>query len=201
MSRRRGTRGRSAAPEPKQQILPVRLMLTLGAVAAAIGSVLALVPAVSSLFAGDPEPSATLAVTSARPMRYEQYLRLARRSTVGHEQDLAVRGAAINYDVVTEHLAEGAEVPIHLEVLNDSDPAEAPRTIVATPLTVSGPRRCGCVDFVPAQQPGDEYVVTVVVLPPGAGDGDQALDRRDVTFRQRQLALAAPARRSAPRGP
>lgn len=184
MGRRQRTRG-PAAPEAKPPVLPVRVLLTLGAIAAAIGSILALVPSVSALFAADPAPSARLSVSSVRPMTYGQFLRLARRSTAGHERELAVRGAAVNYDVVTEHVPEGAEVPLQIEILNDTDPTEDPYTFDPTPLTVHGPRRCGCVDFVPAQQPGDRYAVTVVVLAPGAKDGDQAIGRREITFRQR----------------
>lgn len=185
--RKRSASGRPRPqPEPKSgaklQATPVRVVLTLGAIAAAIASVLSLPSTVGALFHHD-EPSATVTVSAATPMRYERFLEISGRSLEGHEDQLKVRGAAVNYEVVTEHIKSGAEVPVHFTVVNTSHD-ERPYTLDAVPLTVHGPRRCGCVDFAPAPRSGDSYQVTVIVLAPGSKSDDEPMSRATVAFRQ-----------------
>ena len=188
MSRRRTQRGSARprrGPEPlaeaKAQVRPVRIVLTLGALAAAIGSILGLAPKVTALF-HHPPPNATVRVTAATPMRYGQYLQTSGRSLRNHKDQLKVRGALIHYDIAANHVKSGADLPVRLKSVNGSEQERA-YTIEAVPVTVQGPR-CGCEDFVPAPRAHDRYVATVAVYAPGSESGDEAMAEDDVGFRQ-----------------
>jgi hypothetical protein len=146
----------------------VRAVLAAGAVAGAVGSIVALAVAVYHLIPRPgPEGTVAIRVLSTSPMTYGEWLKhegvrmpglpAARRRTPGR---------FILYDVSTDHFKSGAVLPVRL-VVN----GPATRTFSADPLKVTRGKTCGCKDWIPLdwvpRPPRGPYTIEVDVHQPG----------------------------------
>ncbi len=160
----------------------MRILIAVGAVASAIGSILGLPPAVRALF-DDPDGSVRLTLRSATPMTFRQSRIVRGGSTQGYaKRDLALHGALITYDVTAQHFDRAARLPQRLSVQNLT--RGTLRTIPTDDLTLSGANGCGCAKWVPAGRPGDRYDVALAIYAPGPVK-DEALKVRHISFTAR----------------
>lgn len=147
----------------------MRAVLTVGAVAGALGSIVALAVALHHLIPRPgPEGTVAVKVLSTSPMAYGDWLKhenvripglsTARRQTPGR---------FILYDVSTDHFKAGAVLPVRFVV-----DGPVTRTFTGDPLEVTHGKTCGCkdwvpLDWVPAQAARRRYAIEIEVNQPG----------------------------------
>jgi hypothetical protein len=152
-----------------KQPAPVRAVLTVGAVAAALGSIVALTVALYHLIPRPgPEGTVAIRVLSTSPMTYGDWLKHENVRIPGLS---AARqhtpGRFILYDVSTDHFKAGAVLPVRLAV-----DGPVTRSFTADPLQVTHGKTCGCkdwvpLDWVPAQAARNGYTIEIEVNQPG----------------------------------
>jgi hypothetical protein len=163
-------------------VTPLRVLVAVGAIASAAGSILGLPPTIRGLL-DHPAGSARLTMRSATPMTFGQS-RIARGGTTqGYDKsDVALHGALITYDVIAEHFHRGALLPQRLTVENLT--RSTLRAIPTNDLKLSGATGCGCAKWVPATHAGDQYDVALALYPPGPVTGEP-LKVRHIRFTAR----------------
>jgi hypothetical protein len=187
VARRRPT-PRSVTPEQakapaREPLTPLRVLLTAGAVAGALGSILGLPPAVRALFS-HPKPMLHLTMRSARTMTFGQSRHELNGTSKGYDKRIvALHGALISYDVVAKHFHNGDKLPRRLTVRNVTHGGL--RTVPTVPLTVTSVTSCGCATWVPAPRRGDQYEVALAIYAPGTVGTDSPLKRDRLVFAAR----------------
>jgi hypothetical protein len=178
MARRRTRRVRST---PAKQRAPVKVLLTAGAAAGAIGSILGLPPTVRALFPHHPAPIVNLKMRSAEPMTFGQSrdVVLGRRQSYS-KADQALHGALITYKLSTQHYKKGTQLPMQWTV-TDLETHQV-RRLAAVTMTVEGERVCICHRWVPALNKGHRYQARLGVYAPGGLGSDNAPTEDTIRF-------------------
>jgi hypothetical protein len=152
-----------------RQRTPVRAVLTAGAVAGALGSIVALAVAVYHLIPRPgPEGTVAIKVLSTSPMTYGDWLKHENVRMPGvPAARLRTPGRFMLYDVSTDHFETGAVLPVRFHVNG-----EVTRTFSGDPLEVTRGKTCGCkdwlpLDWVPPRAARKPYTIDVEVNRPG----------------------------------
>jgi hypothetical protein len=149
-----------------------KTILAVGALAGAIGSVIAL----GSTLAGwlDDSPGGNvekLRIQSIRPLTYGEWRSHESVSAAGvPRSQLRAPGKLVTFDVVTNGYSDDDVLPVRI-IIHDITHQRS-NTIVADPARVKHGKDCGCVDWVPVPPGRTSYYLEVAVFPPGPIRGD-----------------------------
>jgi hypothetical protein len=150
------------------------VILGLGALAGAIGSVIGVGSTVAGWLDGRPEGTVkSLEIQSVRPLTYGGWRSHENVSTAGTSAgELRSPGALITFNLVTDGYRENDVLPVRIIVHDTTTGQEKDETIMADPARVRHGKDCGCVDWVPVPPGRRPYFVEVAVYPPGPIRGD-----------------------------
>jgi hypothetical protein len=159
--RRKGSTGHSL----------LKVLLSAGAAAGAVGSVLALGTTTADWLHGNPEGIVTkLRLEMVRPLTYREWLmREGVPATGVARSELRTPGRLVVYDLDTKGFEDKTTLPGRI-VLHDvthhvSQTAEAD-------LEVTDGESCGCADWIPVPRGRTRYYLEVAVFPPGPVRGE-----------------------------
>jgi hypothetical protein len=160
-------------PEPRRfRLSPTKLILSAGALAGALGSILALGGTVQGFLEDPAEGSVEiLKIQSVRPLTYGQWRIHEGGSTNGlPPQQRGLKGKLILYRVETAGFSKNTRLPVRY-IVHD---VTAQRTKVYTgdAIRVVAGNDCGCDDWVPTPRAQARYFVEIQIFPPGPIRGE-----------------------------
>jgi hypothetical protein len=146
------SRPRARKKEPREKsylVSPTKVILSAGALASAIGSILALTGTVGSFFADGPEGRVkVLNIQTVLAQTFGRYvIGEAGRASAASGFPAAQRrlhGQLITYTIETENFKKNARLPVRLLVREESSGRITP--IPADPIRVIHGTDCGCSD-------------------------------------------------------
>jgi hypothetical protein len=149
------------------RLSPKQAVLTAGAIAGALASVIGLGTTVGSWFESDPEGIVkSLKLQSVRPLTYGEWRSHEGVSNAGVPEDqLRQPGKLITYDIETRGYKENAELQVRI-ILHDATSSRSDTTR-ADPIKVKAGEDCGCFDWVAIPRTRHRYYLEVAVFPPG----------------------------------
>jgi hypothetical protein len=177
---RKRERTREDESTPKWYAHPRNAILSAGAVAGAVASILALTGSVRAMFAGGPEGKVkVLEIQDVTPLTYGGWVVHERgnRKDVPPEQ-VSLPGQLIAYRVVTEGFEKNSELPVRLILHNLSSGAFTAKD--GDPIKVHEGTDCGCSDWLLIPRRGHRYKVEIQIYRPGGMDGSP----EQVAFRE-----------------
>jgi hypothetical protein len=158
---------------------PGKLILSAGALATAIASILALTGNVRSFFANAFFASApegkvkVMKIQDVVPMTFGDYIVEEHGKTRGlPSAQLHQRGQLVTYKVDTEGFAKNARLPVWLIVQDESSGRLT--TIPENDIKVIHGTDCVCTDFAPTPHRGARYRIGVKIFPPGGTNASSA---------------------------
>jgi hypothetical protein len=154
-------------PRPGRRFVPLALtrpVLALGALAAALGSILALAASLGGLFSGSPPGEVTtFQLQPLQPLSYGEWRQHEHVSNAGvAAAQLETPGRLIAYDLDTAGFRSGSFLPVRI-ILHDVTHRRS-TTIDGDPIEVNGHRDCGCFDWVAVPEGDVRYFVEVAVF-------------------------------------
>jgi hypothetical protein len=160
---------------------PKRVVLTAGAVAGALGSIIAMGTTVQSWFdSGPPGTVQRLKLQSVKPLTYGEWRRHEGVPNRGvPPQQLRYPGKLITYDIDTKGYDGDTVLPVRIILHNVTQ--RRSRTIRADPIRVTAGDDCGCFDWIAVPPSRARYYLEVAVFPPGPIRG-QPLKTADTEY-------------------
>ena len=142
-------------------------MLALGALAAALGSILALAASLGGLFSGSAPGEVTMfQLQQLQPLSYGEWRQHEHVSNAGiAAAQLDTPGRLIAYDLDTAGFRSGSFLPVRI-ILHDVTHRRS-TTIDGDPIEVKGHLDCGCFDWVAVPEGNVRYFVEVAVFGQG----------------------------------
>jgi hypothetical protein len=168
------SRRRARKREPREKsysVSPTKVILSAGALASAIGSILALTGTVGSFFADGPEGKVRLLkIQNVLPQTFGQYVtEEGGRASAFPAAQRGLHGQLITYTVETENFKKNARLPVRLLVREESSGRITP--IQADPIRARHGTDCGCSDWVPTPNPRARYRIGIKIFPPNGTEG------------------------------
>lgn len=142
-------------------------LLAAGALAGAIGSVLALGATVTGWFEPETPGSVTsLRIQSIRPLTYGEWSDHEGASTKGLPRaELAVTGKLVIYELTTRGYRDTDILAVRMIVHDVTH--HTSKAIRVDPVRVRHGDTCGCFDWVPVPSGRSRYYLEVAIFPPG----------------------------------
>lgn len=156
-----------AATEARERRSLVKPVLVAGAVAGALGSIVAFAGTVSSWFRSAPEGTVTaFALSSVRPLTYGEWRSHENVPLAGvPKAERRVSGKLITYDVETHGYDQAVRLPVKIVVHDVTH--HSSHSLLADEIRVRAGNDCGCSDWVAVPQGRARYYIEVGVYPPG----------------------------------
>jgi hypothetical protein len=149
-----------------------KALLAAGALAGAIGSIIALSSTVAGWFKSGPEGTVkALRIQTIRPLTYGEWRDHESASTAGvPAAQLQVPGKLITFDIETNGYNDNEELPVRI-IVHDVTRHRS-HSVLADPARVTAGKDCGCFDWVAVPAGRSRYYLEVAVFPPGPIRGD-----------------------------
>jgi hypothetical protein len=149
-----------------------KLLLAAGALAGAIGSIIALSSTVAAWFNSGPEGTVkSLRIQNIRPLTYGEWRDHENASTRGVPAgQLSILGKLITFDIETSGYDENDELPVRI-IVHDIARHHS-HSVPTDPARVKAGKDCGCFDWVAIPPGRSRYYLEVAVFPPGPIRGD-----------------------------
>jgi hypothetical protein len=146
----------------RRRLRPTQLLLSAGALAGAVGAILALSGTVESWFRTPVGRVTAIAIQGVQPLTYGEWRdhENAGRAGIPRAQ-LRSSGVLITFNADTSGFAEHTLLPVRLIVHDRS--SSGSRTIGADPIEIKDGLDCGCADWVPTQRAGHRYWVELEI--------------------------------------
>ena len=173
MTAARARRRPAATPKPRWHGLsPAKVLLSAGALAGAIGSILALTGTIESWFRSAPVGTVSmLSIQSSMPLTYGQWRTHGHAGTQGVPPgELKLPGRLVTYNVDTSGFRMNSRLPVRLIVYDQT--AQTSSMVLADPIRVAFGNDCGCADWVRIPNAAHRYSIEIAVYPPGPVRGD-----------------------------
>ena len=150
---------------------PLKLLLTAGALAGAIASIIGLTGTVQSYFNGPAEGSVrVLTIKSVNTLNYGEWRTHEHGGTKGvPAKQLGLPGWLISFDVNTSGFAKNTTLPVQL--IRHDVSTHRSTNITGDPISVLNGADCGCTDWVLIPHVGHKYYVEIAIFPPGPING------------------------------
>jgi hypothetical protein len=158
-----------------RQLSPGKAIITAGAVAAALGSIIALGTAVGGWFKSGPEGSVkSLRLQPLQTLTYEEWRQHEEVPVKGVPQpQRQILGKMISYDIETTGYRKNTELPVRV-ILHDKGHHRT-KVFHADPVKVARGEDCGCFDWVAIPPGPGSYYIEVAIFRPGRVIGQQPL--------------------------
>ena len=126
----------------------MRLVLSAGALAGAVGAILAVTGTVGSWFRTTEGHVSNIAIQSVEPLTYGEWRDHERAGRAGvSAADLRAPGRLITFNADTSGFGAHTRLPVRLIVHDES--TSSSRTIDGDAIVIADDLDCGCADWVP----------------------------------------------------